>query len=126
LNKNFEAKFFLEKKTNKGRTLIGITDMDENLFINDTQDEILNVWTLIIGSGEKYSTEKKLEHFLDNDAKEKDSIYMMKIDDKLYFKINDNEYKLAFNLPKNNYYIYLENTNEKNVSIVKFIFIREC
>ena len=51
---------------------------------------------------------------------------MMKKDDKLYFKINDNEYKLAFNLPKNNYYIYLENTNGKYCSIVKFIFIREC
>ena len=63
LNKNFEAKFFLEKKTNKGRTLIGVTDMDENLFVNDTQEEILNVWTLVIGSGEKYSTEKNWSNF---------------------------------------------------------------
>ena len=126
LNKNFEAKFFLEKKTTKGRTLIGLTDMDENLFVNDTQEEILGVWTLIVGSGEKYSSEKKLEQFLDNDTKEKDSIYMMKKEDKLYFRINNDEYKLAFNLPKNDYFIYLENTNQKYNSVVKFIYIREC
>ena len=126
LNKNFEAKFFLEKKSSKGRTLIGLTDMDENLFINDTQEEILGVWTLIVGSGEKYSSEQKLEQFLDNDANEKDSIFMMKKDDKLFFRINNDEYKLAFILPKKDYYIYLENTNQKYCSIVKFIYIREC
>ena len=125
LNKNFEAKFFLEKKSNKGRTLIGITDIDENLFENDTQEEILGVWTFMIGSGEKYSSEKKLEPFMDSDVKEKDNIYIMKKNDKLFFKINDNEYKLAFELSKKDYFIYLENTNEKYCSVVKFIYIRE-
>jgi hypothetical protein len=125
LNKNFEAKFYLEKKSSKSRTLIGVTDMDENLFENDTQEEILDVWTFVIGSGEKYSSEKKLEQFLDNDAKEKDFIFMKKNDDKLFFRINNDEYKYAFNLQKKNYYIYLENTNIKYCSVVKFIYIRE-
>ena len=125
LNKNFEAKFFLDKKSNKGRTLIGVTDMDENLFENDTQEEVLGVWTFVIGSGEKYSSEKKLEQYFDIDAKEKDSIYMMKKENKLFFRINNGEYKMAFELPKNDYYIYLENTNKKYCSTVKFIFIRE-
>ena len=48
----------------------------------------------------------------------------MKKDDKLFFRTNNGEYKLAFNLPKNDYYIYLENINEKNCSNIKFIFIR--
>ena len=100
--------------------------MDENLFVNDTQEEIFGVWTLVVGSGEKYSSEKKLEQFLDNDANEKDSIFIMKKDDKLFFRINNDEYKLAFNLPKKDYYIYLENTNQKYCSIVKFIYAREC
>ena len=50
----------------------------------------------------------------------------MKKEDKLYFRINNDEYKLAFNLPKNDYFIYLENTNQKYNSVVKFIYIREC
>ena len=125
LNKNFEAKFFLDKKSSKGRTLIGVTDMDENLFENDTREEILGIWTLVLGSGEKYSSEKKLESYLDSDVKEKDFIYIMKKDDKLFFRINNDEYKLAFNLPKNDYFIYLENINEKHCSAIKFIFIRE-
>ena len=74
-----------EKKSSKGRTLIGVTDMDENLFENDTQEEVLGVWTFVIGSGEKYSSEKKLEQYFDIDAKEKDSIYMMKKENKLFF-----------------------------------------
>ena len=32
LNKKFEAKFFLDKKSSKGRTLIGVSELDENLF----------------------------------------------------------------------------------------------
>ena len=68
---------------------------------------------------------KKLESYLDTEVKLKDFIYIMKKDDKLFFRINNGEYKLAFNLPKNDYYIYLENTNEKYCSIVKFIYIRE-
>jgi hypothetical protein len=70
----FEAKFFLEKKTNKGRTLLGLTDIYENILDSDEG----NVWTLVIGSGEKYSTEKKLEQFLVNDVNEGDDIFIMK------------------------------------------------
>ena len=62
---------------------------------------------------------------MDNDVKEKDNIYMMKKKDKLFFKINDNEYKLAYELSKKDYFIYLENTNEKYCSVVNFIYIRE-
>jgi hypothetical protein len=48
----------LDKKSSKGRTLIGVTDMDENLFENDTREEILGIWTIVLRSVEKYSTEK--------------------------------------------------------------------
>jgi hypothetical protein len=65
-----------------------------------------------------------LESYLDTEVKSKDFIYIMKKDDKLFFRTNNGEYKLAFNLPKNDYYIYLENINEKNCSNIKFIFIR--
>ena len=74
MKSNFEAKFFLEKKSSKGRTLIGLTDLSENLFERDEY----KVWTFVIGSGEKYSTEKKLEKFFDNDANEGDFIFIMK------------------------------------------------
>ena len=73
LKPNFEAKFFLEKKSNKGRTLLGLTDIYENISDNDEG----NVWTLVIGSGEKYSTEKKLEQFLVNDVNEGDDIFII-------------------------------------------------
>ena len=33
LNKNFEDKFVFDKKSSKGRTLYGVSDMDENLFL---------------------------------------------------------------------------------------------
>ena len=49
---------------------------------------------------------KKLESYLDTEVKSKDFIYIMKKDDKLFFRTNNSEYKLAFNLPKNDYYIY--------------------
>ena len=122
LKSNFEAKFFLEKKSNKGRTLLGLTDICENILENDEG----NVWTLVVGSGEKYSTEKKLEKFLNNDANEGDFIFIRKKNGKLFFRINNDEYKMAYELSnERDYYIYLENTNNKYGSIVKFIYIRE-
>ena len=122
LKSNFEAKFFLEKKSNKGRTLIGLTDLSENFFENDEY----NVWTFVIGSGEKYSTEKKLEKFFDNDANEGDFIYIMKKEGKLFFRVNNDEYKVAYELKNDiDYYIYLENTNAKYGAIIKFDYIRE-
>ena len=121
LKSNFEAKFYLEKKSNKGRTLIGLTDINENILENDEG----NVWTLVIGSGEKYSSEKKLEKFLDNDVNEKDFIYIMKKNGKLFFRINNDEYKLAYELKDDvDYFIYIENTNVKHGAIIRFIYIR--
>jgi hypothetical protein len=117
LKQNFEAKFFLEKKSNKGRTLIGLTDMDV--------DES-NIWTLVIGSGEKYSSEKKLEKFLENDVNEGDFIFVMKKEGKLFFRINNDEYKFAYELNvEKEYFIYVENTNEKFGSVIRFNYIRE-
>jgi hypothetical protein len=121
LKPNFEAKFFLEKKSNKGRTLLGLTDIYENISDNDEG----NVWTLVIGSGEKYSTEKKLEQFLVNDVNEGDDIFIMKKEGKLFFRINNDEYKMAYELKNDiDYYIYLENTNAKYGAIIKFDYIR--
>ena len=122
LKPNFEAKFFLEKKSNKGRTLIGLTDVHENILENDEG----NVWTMVIGSGEKYSTEKKLEQFLVNDVNEGDDIFIMKKNGKLFFRINNDEYKLAYELKnEGDFFIYLENTNSKYPSKVNLIYIRD-
>ena len=122
LKPNFEAKFFLEKKSNKGRTLLGLTDIYENILDNDDG----NVWTLVIGSGEKYSTEKKLEQFLVNDVNEGDDIFIMKKNGKLFFRINNDEYKLAYELKnEGDFFIYLENTNSKYPSKVNLIYIRD-
>ena len=125
MNKSFEAKFFLEKKNTEDKSLIGISDLDENMLLNEIKEEYIDIWALEIQSGQKYSKEKKYEIFFDNEIKEKDFIYMMLKDDKLFFKINNGEYKCAFNLKKKVYYIYLENINEKNNSIIRFIFIKE-
>ncbi len=122
MKSNFEAKFFLEKKSSKGRTLIGLTDLSENLFESDEY----KVWTFVIGSGEKYSTEKKLEKFFDNDANEGDFIFIMKKNGKLFFRINNDEYKLAYELKnEGDFFIYLENTNSKYPSKVNLIYIRD-
>ena len=37
---------------------------------------------------------KKLESYLDTEVKSKDFIYIMKKDDKLFFRTNNSEYKL--------------------------------
>ena len=122
LKPNFEAKFFLEKKSNKGRTLLGLTDIYENISDNDEG----NVWTLVIGSGEKYSTEKKLEQFLVNDVNEGDDIFIMKKEGKLFFRINNDEYKLAYELNNDgDFFIYVENTNTKYPSKINFVYIRD-
>jgi hypothetical protein len=122
LKPNFEAKFFLEKKSNKGRTLLGLTDIYENISDNDEG----NVWTLVIGSGEKYSTEKKLEQFLVNDVNEGDDIFIMKKNGKLFFRINNDEYKLAYELNNDgDFFIYVENTNTKYPSKINFVYIRD-
>ena len=121
IKSNFEAKFFLEKKSTKGRTLIGLTDMLDNILENEEG----NVWTLVIGSGEKYSSEKKLEKFLNNDVNEGDTIYIMKKNEKLFFRINNDEYKMAYELKNDiDYFIYIENTNTKHGSIIRFVYIR--
>ena len=124
LNKSFEAKFLLEKKNIEGKTLIGISDIDENIFLNEIKGENYDILALEVGGGEIYS-KKNHDIFLESEIKEKDFIYMMVKYDKLYFKINKGEYKFAFNLEKKDYYIYLENNNDKNCSNIKFIFIRE-
>ena len=124
LNKSFEAKFLLEKKNIEGKTLIGISDIDENIFLNEIKGENYDILALEVGGGEIYS-KKNHDIFLESEIKEKDFIYLMVKYDKLYFKINNGEYKFAFNLEKKDYYIYLENNNDKNCSNIKFIFIRE-
>ena len=121
LKSNFESKFFLEKKSNKGRTLIGLTDLSENFFENDEY----NIWTFVIGSGEKYSTEKKLEKFLETDVNEGDFIYIMKKGGNLFFRINNDEYKKAYELNNDiDYFLYLENTNAKYGANIRIIYIR--
>ena len=85
-----------------------------------------NIWTLVIGSGEKYSSEKKLEKFLENDVNEGDFIFVMKKEGKLFFRINNDEYKFAYELNvEKEYFIYVENTNEKCGSVIRFNYIRE-
>ena len=120
LKSNFEYKFLLKKKSNKGRTLIGLTDLAENFFENDEY----HVWTFVIGSGEKYSSEKRLEKFYDNDANDGDFIYIMKKEGNLFFRINNDEYKKAYELNNDiDYYLYLENTNAKYGSNIRIIYI---
>ena len=106
LKPNFEAKFFLEKKSNKGRTLIGLTDLSENFFENDEY----HVWTFVIGSGEKYSSEKRLEKFYDNDQY---YVNLTPNEGKIHEDINNGNSNVNNEEIDNNQNI--ENNNQNNV-----------
>ena len=61
-----------------------------------------------------------------NDVNEGDDIFIMKKEGKLFFRINNDEYKLAYELNNDgDFFIYVENTNTKYPSKINFVYIRD-
>jgi hypothetical protein len=122
LPKNFELKLFIEKLTSDMN--IGLTDnknFEENSLVL-----LDSIWTLRVKTGEKYSTKGSLEEFLPHGAKEFDSIFISFSYGNLNFKINSEESLTAFSLDQSkDYYLYIENNDNKAGSKVSIIYIRK-
>lgn len=123
LPKNFEAKLYLEKfeMTN---FLIGITD--NSTFSEDTITFIDNIWAFKPQTGQKYSSKKSLEPYLNKEAREKDFIIIAIKNDNLYFRVNFDDNPPAYQLPVNkDYYLYVENDSMLSNLRVKFVYLRK-
>ena len=120
---NFEAKFYLNKYNSDSNLFIGISDNDR--FDMDSLSFVDNIWTLKCKTGEKYSSFKKNESYINLFCKEGDFIFVKVKNGNLNFQINDFEAPVAFSIPKNEYWIYLENDAPINTADVTFVYIRK-
>jgi hypothetical protein len=78
-----------------------------------------------VNNGNKFSSKKGFESFLDFDDINKgiNYVYIMIKANKLFFKVNESIYKWAYDLDKkSNYWFYVEN-NIKD-SAIKFFYIK--
>ena len=85
-----------------------------------------NIYTINVNNGNKFSTKKGFESFLDFEDINKgiNYVYIMIKENKLFFKINESIYKYAYDLDKkSNFWLYIEN-NIKG-SATKFLYIRK-
>ena len=117
-NLNIEAKFscLMTDISDKSFLLLGITD-------NEVEG---NIFTINVNNGNKFSTKKGFESFLDFEDVNKgiNYVYVMIKENKLFFKINESIYKYAYDLDKkSNFWLYIEN-NIKG-SATKFLYIRK-
>ena len=128
-NLNIEAKFsvFMNDISDSSFLLVGIIDNsnieEEN---NEDNKNNKNIFALNVNNGDKYSSEKGFEGFLDFEFINKgfNEVYLMIKEHKLFLKINKSIYKWAYDLKKeNNYWFYTE--NNINNSSIKFIFVRK-
>ena len=117
-NLNIEAKFscLMTDISDKSFLLIGLIDneLDGNIF------------TINVNNGNKFSTKKGFESFLDFEDVNKgiNYVYVMIKENKLFFKINESIYKYAYDLDKkSNFWLYIE--NNINGSATKFLYIRK-
>jgi len=127
LPEKFEAKFFLQSLYNQSRLMIGLTDNSD--YGEDSVFYVDNVWLFKISTGEKFSTEKSIETFI-NPVKEKDFIIVTRIGNDLSFKINYYDSPIAFVLDKEkftNYYFYLENDSSLllDKTRVNLVYVRK-
>ena len=117
-NLNIEAKFscLMTDISDKSFLLLGITDKEEEG----------NIFTINVNNGNKFSTKKGFESFLDFEDINKgiNFVYVMIKENKLFFKINESIYKYAYDLDKkSNFWLYIE--NNINGSATKFLYIRK-
>ena len=128
-NLNIEAKFsvLMNDISDKSFLLVGIIDNNNNYEKNDNEIvENRNIFAVNVNNGNKFSSKKGFESFLDFDDIKKgiNYVYIMIKASKLFFKVNESIYKWAYDLDKkNNYWFYVEN-NIKD-SAIKFFFIRK-
>ena len=114
INGNIEAKFCILNYNKCSKLLIGITD--NGTFEENCEDEIKNIFVLNLLNGNKISTENGNAKFMENDIEKEENlcVYIMIKDMKLLFKINDREYKYAFDLIKDEYWFYAEKNEIEN------------
>ena len=125
-NLNIEAKFsvLMNDISDKSFLLVGIID-DGNVEKNNKEIKE-NIFAVNVNNGNKFSSKKGFESFLDFDDIKKgiNYVYIMIKENKLFFKVNESIYKWAYDLnKKSNYWFYVE-TN-MNGSATKFFFIRK-
>ena len=114
VNDNFEVKFFVINYNKCSKILIGFTDNGK--FEENTDEEVNNIFTININNGNKISTESGEEKFMDVfwEKEENICVYFKIKDKKLFIKINEGEYELAYELLKDEYWIYIEKNSIEN------------
>ena len=128
-NLNIEAKFsvLMNDISDKSFLLVGIIDNNNNYEKNDNENyENKNIFAVNVNNGNKFSSKKGFESFLDFDDINKgiNYVYIMIKANKLFFKVNESIYKWAYDLDKkSNYWFYVEN-NIKD-SAIKFFYIKK-
>ena len=126
INFNIEAKFsvLMTDISDKSFLLVGIIDDNTNKERNDKENSL--IFAMNVNNGNKFSSKKGFESFLDfDDIKEGiNYVFIMIKEKKLFFKINESIYKWAYDLDKKrNYWFYIE--NNIHGSITKFLYIRK-
>ena len=117
INNDFEIKLYIYNYNKISKLLIGFTDNE--LFKENADEEISNIYVINLINGKKYSSETKKEASLIdlNSIKEQNiSVFLMVKNKKLYFKINNYDYKFGFDLTKDKYWLYLEKINSENTN----------
>ena len=112
VNDNFEIKLYANNINRLSKLLIGFTD--NGLFGENDDKNITNIYVLNLINGKKFSSENNVEEALFDMNVIKDEnicVYLMVKDKKLFFRINNSEYKPGFDLAKDAYWIYLEKIN---------------
>ena len=120
INNNSEIKLYVSNISKISKLFIGLTD--NGFFKENAEEEISNIYVINLINGKKFSSEINIEEsFIDNNyiKEENITVYLMVKNKQLLFKINDSEYKAAFDLSKEQYWIYLEKINSENNSISK-------
>ena len=125
-NLNIEAKFsvFMNDISDKSFLLVGI--IDENKLEKNEKEIKENIFALNVNNGNKFSSKKGFESFLDFEDINKgiNYVYIMMKENKLFFKVNESIYKWAYDLDKKRSYSFYVETNMNN-SATKFFFIRK-
>ena len=112
VNDNFEIKLYANNINRLSKLLIGFTD--NGLFGENDDKNITNIYVINLINGKKFSSENNVEEALFDMNIIKDEnicVYLMVKDKKLFFRINNSEYKSGFDLVKDAYWIYLEKIN---------------
>ena len=124
-NLNIEAKFsvLMTDISDKSFLLVGITDNNQIEKENDNIKK--NIFAVNVNNGNKFSSIKGFESFLDFDEIKKgiNFVYIMIKENKLFFKVNESIYKWAYDLDKKSIYWFFVENNIKD-SATKFFFVR--